>query len=409
MTAKNPDIVVIGGGIIGCAITSYLAQKKLGKVKLIERNTLCSGITSMAANLLARIRSHTEVIPLVEETYRAINRIEHLFDDSLGMLTPGAMHISSSDKSIKQLKELISIADTFQFPHYEMPLSDLQQKIPWLNVNLVKHAEFFPEESFLDGYIIGMALIKEAKHHGNVSIAENTDVLEVLHDKNQITGVKTNRGTYPCSVVVNAAGIYANLLSVPLKTPLPMAPVRSVYYITAPSPQLYPQDHPITLIPDANVYTRPEASALLFGVRDSSPYFHPDNLPKDLTGKSFFQGDENWDILLHYTEHFSRLYRNFQDIKIAHSISAPCSYTPDAFPIIGKSQEIRNYYLASGCGGSGVSTSCGYGRIMAELINGERPFTSIDRFSYERLGEIDVFDSQFMKKCSQTRSHKKSG
>ena len=66
----SADVVIIGGGIIGCAIAYYLSQQAVGRVLLIERRQLAEANTSRAAALLTRARAKTCLMPLVRETYQ---------------------------------------------------------------------------------------------------------------------------------------------------------------------------------------------------------------------------------------------------------------------------------------------------------------------------------------------------
>ena len=70
------DLVIIGGGLMGCA-TAYYYQKlnPNHKVIIIERNELCSAATSRAAALITIVRSKKEFIPLSLETYDAIEEL----------------------------------------------------------------------------------------------------------------------------------------------------------------------------------------------------------------------------------------------------------------------------------------------------------------------------------------------
>ena len=84
--------------------------------------------------------------------------------------------------------------------------------------------------------------------------------------------------------VVDAAGAWANVLAARIGIGLPMAPVRSQYWITAPDP-LFPRDHPMVIMPDASAYSRPELGGLLFGLRErQSISFDPRQLPDELSG-----------------------------------------------------------------------------------------------------------------------------
>ncbi|MES1226996.1 MAG: FAD-dependent oxidoreductase, partial [Bacteroidota bacterium] len=67
---EKADVVIIGGGLFGCAIAYYYTKHNPGKkIVILERNEICNSATSRAAALVTRIRSKKHFIPLSLETY----------------------------------------------------------------------------------------------------------------------------------------------------------------------------------------------------------------------------------------------------------------------------------------------------------------------------------------------------
>ena len=237
-----------------------------------------------------------------------------------------------------------------------------------------------------------------------------TNVEEVLYEKDQITGVKTDQGIIHADVVVDAAGAWSNLLASQVNEPIPMAPVRSVYWITGSRPDLFHSKQPMAIFPDANAYCRPEGNALLFGIRDNhGKHMDPNEIPKSLVGLNLISEEEQWDILTEEGAKFTHFFPAFEEMEIAHCISGFSTYTPDASLALGSARNLDGFYAASGCSGAGVATSGGYGRIIAELIYGMDPFTDIEPFKLDRFGPIDPFDANFRQRCANARSQKKEG
>jgi 4-methylaminobutanoate oxidase (formaldehyde-forming) len=107
---------------------------------------------------------------------------------------------------------------------------------PWLNPEAFDMAAFFPDECFVDPYLLSSAYLRGAQQMG-AKLRLDTRVAHIQHQAGEVTGVALEGGTVlPARIVVNAAGAWSNLLSVELGLPLPMAPVRSQYWITERSP-----------------------------------------------------------------------------------------------------------------------------------------------------------------------------
>lgn len=72
------------GGTIGAATAYYLSKQQIGKVALFDKGTIGGGAASWAASLLTQVRAKTDTIPLVQESYRAIEALEAEFRRQTG-------------------------------------------------------------------------------------------------------------------------------------------------------------------------------------------------------------------------------------------------------------------------------------------------------------------------------------
>ena len=80
---QDDDVIIIGGGLLGCATAYQLAKRKAGKVLLLDANEIASQASSRAACLLTRARTKPALMEMVQETYDCIDEIEHLLGESL--------------------------------------------------------------------------------------------------------------------------------------------------------------------------------------------------------------------------------------------------------------------------------------------------------------------------------------
>ncbi len=408
MSKLMTDVIVVGAGTVGCAVTYYLAKNGI-KVRLIEKNTIGSGNTSLAASLLTRIRSKRAIIPLVEETYRVINFLNEEIENRLDMQKVGSLHLAATELSILALENLISIANDSNIVHSTVSHSEIKKMVPWLKVDEIQKASFMPDDAFLDAYVLTTAFAEAAKKHGAV-IQQYTSVEGLITEDNKVLGIKTRKGRIESEMVVDTAGAWSNLISLRAGIALPMTPVRSNYWVTSSRPELFPPNQPIVILPDASVYTRPEFGALLFGLRESkSVHFDPRNLPEDLSGYVFGDPEDRWNILIEEGEQFRRFFPKFDEIEIQHYIAGVSTYTPDGMFVIGGVPEMQGFLAATGCSGAGVAASGGMGRLISELVIGIDTFCDIKPFRIDRFGKIDPLSYEFRQSCADARSGKKSG
>ncbi len=107
---ETADIVVIGGGVLGGAVAFYLAKQKAGRVILLERDSVAQGNSSLAAGLLTRGRFKPYLIPMVLETYRAIEEIESITGENVGVHRTGCIYTAVSPACQKEVCELVNVS-----------------------------------------------------------------------------------------------------------------------------------------------------------------------------------------------------------------------------------------------------------------------------------------------------------
>jgi glycine/D-amino acid oxidase-like deaminating enzyme len=403
------DIIIAGGGIIGNAIAYYLSLKTRARILLIEQNQLCSGSTALAGSLITKLRANTQFIPMVDETHRAVSFLKNLIPGSINENKVGCLHVAVSDETEKKLEQLKNIADNFGIDTETVSNRWIEKNVPWLKSGAIQKTLFAPDEFFVDGTQLGLVYAAAARKMG-VKYFIHTEVTQLLAENGKVTGVNTSGGQFEAEVVIDAAGIWSNRLLSPLNVLLPYSPVRSVYFITEPNPEKYPVNQTVCILPDANAFTRPDKGALLFGIRDkSSPATHLQRLSNDIRDQAFISPCEIWDILKKQAATLRSLMIEPNDLKIARYVAAPCAYSFDGNPVIGKIAGFEGLYAATGCSGGGIAASAGFGRLMAELVLNEPTFVQPEPFNPARFPEADPYSDEFMEQCSRQRSGKKSG
>ena len=407
---RKAGAVVIGAGIIGAATAWHLAKRGVRDVMLVDRNHVGTGNTSKAASLMTSIRQKEAMVPLIKETYDNIDEIERLTGEPVGKRTVGTLHIAASHATSQTLDQLREIADRHQVPYQELDNEQLQEKLPWYNAEKAVRTLFFKHDAFVDAYVLAKVFAEAAKKEGALVI-QNTEVLELVLQNRTMTAVKTNRGTIETPIVVDAAGAWANQLSLQVDVPIPMAPVRSIYWITEKNENLFPKDQPMVSMPDAMAYSRPEAGGLLFGLREeNSPHFHPDELEKEPNSEFLGNPEDQWDIIMEHGQDFASFFPGFEELGIENCITGISTYTPDGYYTFGELPNVaKGFYVAAGCSGAGVAGSGGIGRMISEMILGQGLYADPSAFLVDRITDFDPMSEAFGQRCANARSKKKDG
>ncbi|MDY7218337.1 FAD-binding oxidoreductase [Denitrificimonas sp. JX-1] len=407
--SSHSDIVVIGGGILGCSIASYLSQQTGLKITVVERTGLAEQTTSQAAGLLTRIRSSKALTVLAMETFAAIDQLAEHTGESLPLQRVGSLQVAASEQGLQQLNRLVTQAAAFAQNSEWLQPADAEQLAPWLSLTEQTRALYLPDDGYIDPYALCMAYARAARNRG-VVFRLYQEVTSVLNEADKVYGVQLASGEIlHAGLVIDAAGPWSTALARQQGVNLAMAPVRSHYWISAYHAQVL-RGAPMTIFPDSGSYARPEVGGLLFGMRDKNAVTaHPSDLPNNLQGFSFAT-DANGDEAL--ADGYVALQQQcslLDELDLAHYISSVSSYTPDNIPLIGAMPGVEGFFAATGCSGAGVGLSGGIGRLVADLATGCTPFIDPAAFRLDRFGAVDSFDPDFIQRCAAARARKRSG
>jgi len=405
---ETADIVVIGGGVLGGAVAFYLAKQAAGRVIVLERDAVGQGNSGLAAGLLTRGRFKSHLIPMVLQTYEAIEDLEAILGRPLGMRRTGCLYATVSPEQQKAVREL---AITSAHAGLKVEWCDgitASQMVPWLKLPRDTSVIFMPDDGYIDGYTLAKGYIQAARALG-AEIHEQTPVLSICREGDRIIGVNTAYGEISAALVIDAAGVWAGMLARDIGINLPMAPVRSHYWITAPHESFSPKQ-PFVLLPDARAYARPEANRLLFGFREKrSVSVDPRALPTKMNNYVFHQDPNGWESLLEGIPDFGNFLPMIEEIEISSYTKGLSNYTPDGNFVLGKIPSIDGFLAATGCAGAGLAMSGGIGRLLSDMVAGRQPFADATPHRIDRFGEIDSLDLDFIQCCADARSGKITG
>ena len=151
--SSHPDVLIIGGGILGCSIAWHYARLGIGQVMLLERHALAASATSQAAALLTQARAKTALMPLIAQTYADIAVLEAELGESLDLRRVGSLHVAATEARQRELSELTLIANSAGLQVESWTADAIRRRVPWLNSEAVAAATFMPDDGFIDPYL----------------------------------------------------------------------------------------------------------------------------------------------------------------------------------------------------------------------------------------------------------------
>ena len=113
MAVDFPDqaqIVIIGGGVVGCSVAYHLAELGIKDVVLFERKSLTSGTTWHAAGLVGQLRATQNLTRLAQYTTNLYADLENLTGQATGFRQNGSLSLATDAERFEELKRGASMA-----------------------------------------------------------------------------------------------------------------------------------------------------------------------------------------------------------------------------------------------------------------------------------------------------------
>ena len=371
-----PDIVIIGGGVIGSSIAYHLAARGARDVALVERDAICSGETGKSGGF---VQTHWDTLAEV----RLIARSRDVFASwrdriggDCGFVQGGYLHVTGSEREadVRRVHDML-VAEGLP-SHWLDPL-ELAKLQPILNINRLVGGAWEPTSGWADPLATTRSLAAAARARG-VEIREHTAAIAIRHAGGRVTSVDTTAGPMPCRVAILAAGPRVHALHPDPDSPLPIQIERGqLAYLSRPGN--LPEREIGFYDEVTGLYTHPSGELNMVGRDRDTPFDlvpDPDDYRRDVDGKWVARTA----MMLGYR--FPALSESI----LRRGVTGLYDFTPDGQPIVdGPLCGIAGYYLAAGFSGVGFKSSPAIGLAMAELVLDGASSIDIDHLRWSRF------------------------
>ena len=109
----SAEVIVIGGGIIGCSVAYHLTQLGVSDVVVLERKKLTSGTTWHAAGLVAQLRASQNMTRLARYSVELFADLARQTGQETGYQTSGSMTVALHAERLEELKRQATMANAF--------------------------------------------------------------------------------------------------------------------------------------------------------------------------------------------------------------------------------------------------------------------------------------------------------
>lgn len=376
MMIKKADIVIIGGGVVGCSIAYNLAKLGAKNIILLEKNTLASGATGRCgAGIRQQFGTKMNCI-LARESIKIFENLSQELEYDIELNQGGYLILAYTEKEVNQFKKNVALEQSLNIKARFITVEEAKEIVPPLNTEGILAATFCPTDGHANPFKTNFAYAEAAERLG-VKIYTFTEVKEIETENHKIVAVNTDKGKVLTPIVVNAAGGYSGIIGKMVGVDIPVYSQRHQILITEPLDPLF---RPMLMSFSRNFYCQqtPHGS-IIMGFGDP-------NERKD--------GDigSSWQFAQEMAQKMTAVLPLLKEVSMIRQWAGLYNMSPDAQPILGEHPQIEGFYMALGFSGHGFMLAPITSKLIAELILKRKTSLPIDKLDIGRFerGELII-------------------
>ena len=381
---KTAEVVVIGGGVIGCSVAYYLAKKKL-KVIVIEKNQgLCLSASGANMGGLYFQPPSSPMFEIVMESIKLFKNLSEEIGYNIEFERLGHLLVIDNEEQYAGAVKYVEGMCTKGGNRKLLEGDEIRKMEPSLLRDDIIAGVVDWESFSVNPFKVSYGFAHAARKLGT-SFLLSTKVKKIETDKKDKTmSVFTDRGKIETKFVVNAAGVWASEIGEMLGISIPVRPLRGQLLVTEPIP--------------LNEMFRSIGSPLGFWYT-----------PSRKMARALLQQESTGNWLLGATHELAydsrvtmetirslakRAIKLFPKLKDVNCIRAYAGLRPhcyvDELPILGKVDGLSGFVIATGHGSEGLMLAPLTGKLLSELITENRTSMPIDAYSFSRFKNIKL-------------------
>jgi sarcosine oxidase subunit beta len=365
---ERADCVIIGGGIIGCAVAYQLTRLGCRDLILLEKDFLASKATGVAPGGIRQQFADATACLYARESVRFFERLnEELRPEfPLPFLQTGYLFLAHRPETLETYRKNVEMQNRLDIPSEILGPQEAAERVPGLELQNLLGAAFCRTDGFIeDSHGVTQLMAARAKEAGLRLRFEPALSIELEGQK--VRGVRTPTGVIEAGAVVNAAGCDAPELARPLgvEIPIRIEPRRLIYMERIAERLL----EPLVAALDKAWAGKQLAEGVIY-----MGYL-----------KEAAEALDDWNYTEKTVEAAVEVLPALADLKVARIAQGNYDTSPDGQPLLGGISGLDGYYQAVGFSGHGYMLSPAVGKVLAEVVLGLPPSLPLEPFRSDRF------------------------
>jgi glycine/D-amino acid oxidase-like deaminating enzyme len=379
---RSSTAIIIGGGVIGLSTAYHLAQKRFGRIILLEKGPVGDGSSSRAAGIITGLLwSETSVLA----RKKSLERFRELSQELEGYRFRDVGCLNLFDpQSWPDRQRLLSLYERLGAPFEVLDAAGIHRRWPALTPREDLIGLFDPLGGYSEPDEYLPALAKKAREVG-VEIREHRMVEECLVRNGRIAGVRTADGIIEGDVLVSTVHAWTLKLMEHLGLRWPVKSFVHQRYVTTPLPS--PVGLPVINANPLNGYIRPASgNRLLAGIETAEREEYP--VPSlDFRMTALSAPSELKETI---TKDFVSLVPALRETSWETEKVGLIAFSMDGEPILGPVAQIPGLYVGIAFHSGGFAYNPVAGLLLAEFVAEGRTSIDVSTFSPDRFTPHDV-------------------
>ncbi len=381
--SDSAEVVIVGGGVMGCSIQHGLAEKGVHGSLLLEQNALASGSTSRSQAILRMHYSNEVTARLAWESLKIFKDFEEIVGSPSGYTQTGYLLIVPRE-DIQPMRQNLDMQKVVGINTVEVSREDLYTLCDMVETYENESYSWEPDSGYADPYLVTTGYASRSRQLG-ARIEASTRVLSIDIVGGRVNGVVTDKGVVSTDTVVLATGPWSRPLLESVDSDIKLDTVRHQVVLLKHSNALR-SSHPIIGDVTLDLSARPDVGGLtMIGVGED------ENADPD----SFNQGVDMPMV----EKTMANMIRRIPSMESAQFIggwSGLFTTTPDWHPVLDQIEGIKGLYCAVGFSGHGFKLSPMIGKVMSEIIvEGQSTSVDVSRLNASRFKTGNLLESNY--------------